>query len=320
VNPASALNLANYTFVPPLAVLSGSLSNASVTLTTAPRETPRNYLLRIANVTGITSGANPIDPNPTFVTLTSARVIVPWGANWLYSTNSQDATLAPPNTLWFAPNFAPGSDWQTGPGLFGYEISSSLIPNLPDHIATPLLPNDVPAEPDSRVTAYFRRVIDLPVLPDGASYVLCHLIDDGAIFYLDGLEIGRVNMTNPPPTFFTQRAAANIEASLKCFPFTATPGEHTLAAEVHQAGLTSSDVLFGVEVRAIGAIPRLEISESTGVVLVHRQADSSWELLSANRLDGPYNALPNAPLRTLRLPASGQTNHSFFKLRYTGWP
>ena len=179
----SAQKLANYTFDPPLAMVNAVLSNSSVTLTTAPREFPINYTLRIANVADNSASPNLIYPNPTFVSLSSARVILPWNAGgWHYNTNNLDATPE-----WKNAGFAPGSGWGIGSGLFGTDSSSAILAGAPAPISTPLAPNTVAAESEKLVTTYFRKTIDLPALPSDAHYVIGHYTDDGFIAYLDDI-------------------------------------------------------------------------------------------------------------------------------------
>jgi len=320
---ATARNPANYQFAPPLAVMAvahtNQTSSASVALTTAPGELGANYVLRIANLRDTRSAGNPIDPNPTLIPLTSARVILPWDADgWLYNTNNLDAT---PD--WKNPNFTPGPDWRTGCGLFGGSAGiGPLIPE-PGFICTPLLPNNVPAESELRVTTYFRRTVELPVLPAGTRYVICHYADDGFIAYLDGAEIYRFAMPAGAVTFTNRSTGIPTgNATMRSFSFTATPGEHTLAVELHQAGVTSSDVLFGMEVRIVGGIvPSLSIAHSVNAdINLNWDADDSWRLRSASVLAGPYLdvAIPaGTRLGAFTLPRASATNgNQYYRLDY----
>jgi len=325
LNEASVRNLASYTFTPAVTVIDAALANrtssAVVTLTTAPRELA-NYVLRIANLFDTSSGGNLIFPNPTFVTLTSASVILPWDAdNWLYNTNNLDTT---PD--WKNPDFVPGPDWRTGRGLFGTEAPiGPLIPWL-EFIATPLIPNNVLAESELRVTAYFRKAIDLPALPAGAHYVICHYADDGFIAYLDGAEIHRFGMPAGAVTFTNRSTGIPTgDATHRSFTFNAPPGTHTLAVELHQAGVISSDVLFGMEVRLVaGTSPSLSIAQSVnGDVNLNWNADNNWRLRSAPAVNGPYLdvAIPvGGRLGTFTLPSTSVTNRSFWLLDYISGP
>ena len=318
----SAQNLANYQLSPSLQVSSAVLANAgnsaTVTLTTAPRAYPGSYTLRVSGLTDTRSSANRIDPDPTSVLLTAATTVESYTAStWHYATNSQDGAN------WTIAGFVPGAEWLTGLAFFGTEDSAALtnsLPVQPNPIATPIAPNNITASPDQFVTAYFRRQINLPSLPANTAFALCHWTDDGAIFYLDGVEIGRYNMPAGPATFVT-RATAGIEASLQCLLFSAPAGVHTLAVEVHQAGTTTSDGLFGAEIRAVTLPESISIDrDASGNNTVTFIADSSWQLAGSAAVDGNYGAVPGNPLGRFVVPQAAQTNNQFFHLQYRGAP
>jgi len=323
---ASAWDAANYVFTPALAVSNAVLLNetsfATVTLTTAPREIGSNYTLRIANLRDTRSAGNSIFPNPTTVALTTARAIMPWDADgWYYNTNNLDT--APD---WKNSDFLPGADWGFGSGLFGEETSPSILAAAPAPIATPLTANAF-APGDQLTTTYFRKTIDLPLLPSGARYVICHYTDDGFIAYLDGAEIHRFAMPVSAVTFTTRSIGIPTgEATYRSFELNASPGPHLLAVELHQASTTSADVLFGMEVRVMDAAsPALSIARTAnGGVTLNWSADNNWRLRRAADLSGPYLdvAIPaGTRFGTFTPPAASiSSGSSFFRLDYTGRP
>jgi hypothetical protein len=127
---------------------------------------------------------------------------------------------------------------------------------------------------------------------------------------------------------FTNRStgiANGGEASMRAFTFTATPGAHVLAVELHQAGVTSSDVFFAMEVRVVlGPSPGLSISRAgNGDLNLRWNADDNWRLRYAATLSGPYLdvAIPiGSRLGTYTLPATSVTNRSFWLLDYISGP
>jgi hypothetical protein len=314
----AAQSTANYTLTPSVAVTAAVLGadGTTVTLTTGQRAVGTSSL-RIANLTDDRFLSNPLDPNPTTVPITSVSLALGYGAGtWKYETNSQDATLSS-GTPWYAPGFNDGS-WQSGQAFFGFETGQAVTNSLPPpRIVTVLPPNSDVNFPDAAVTSYFRRQINLPPVPAGGVYAICHYIDDGAIFYLDGVELGRYNMPEPgAPVVFTNRASAAIEASLNCFFFTAPAGNHSLAIEIHQGGVTTSDVVFGAEIVAMAAPPRLTAVHDPGGVRVNWNGDSSWQLVQSVTVNGAFAATPGAPLGTHLVPTASATNTTFFHLRY----
>ncbi len=98
-------------------------------------------------------------------------------------------------------------------------------------------------------TCYFRHIFDAPELPDASALTLRLLIDDGAIVYLNGAEIARVNMPEGAVTM-TTRAPKVVDDPISDERQVAATalkhGRNTLAVEVHQASQTSADLRLGL--------------------------------------------------------------------------
>lgn len=284
------------------------LANNVVTLTTSARAAG-NSTLTITGVTDNRSTPNLLDPNPTTVALTTVQVIDAWNSTWSFNTNNLDGS---PD--WTTTG---GAGWETGNALFGTETSAGVIALFPTPIATVIPPNT--NTPPDFVTAYFRKSVTLPALGAGMSYALAHIIDDGAVFYLNGVEFGRLNMASGAVAYATKATTAG-EATLLSLPLTATAGTHTLAIEVHQGGATtSSDIVFGAQVIAIPMVsPSLSISSSGTNAVVSWTADSTWQLVGSTNVAGPYAPVAGNPSRTLTTPKTQPTQ--FYELRYTPQP
>lgn len=321
LSAASAQNIANYSLsggaTVSAAVLANGANNATVTLTTSARGAAVSTLT-ITGVTDNRAGANAINPNPTTVTLTGSSIVpgTEWAGAWLFNTNNLDADAA-----WKDAGYTPGADWQTGNGLFGTEPSTGVIALFPTPIVTVIPPNSV--EPADAVTAYFRKEITLPPLGAGLVYVLKHFIDDGAVFYLNGVEFGRFNMPAGPVSYSTRAATANeaTQQSLRLPASASAGGNFTLAIEVHQGGATtSSDIMFAAEIAAITAPPALSIARNDTGLSLNWAADSNWRLLGANDVAGPYTAVAGNPFMTFAVPTASQTNHNFYLLEFNPAP
>ena len=132
--------------------------------------------------------------------------------------------------------------WPAGAGLLAYETCGCL----PQPTGTTLVTNQ------SSLTYYFRTHFNFAGNPADVSLVLSNVIDDGAVFYLNGVEIARVNMpagtvtyTTPASTTVsdaTNYTVLNISGNLLT---NLVAGDNVLAVEVHQINSTSTDIVFG---------------------------------------------------------------------------
>ncbi len=110
------------------------------------------------------------------------------------------------------------------------------------------------ALPLGPTTYYFRHVFQFSGDPATATLQLDTAIDDGAIYYLNGVEVYRQNMPAGPVTSSTFAATAIGDASISNVLSVPTanllPGTNVLAVEVHQAGAADSGMVFGAALNA----------------------------------------------------------------------
>src|SRR5207302_1802709 len=101
-------------------------------------------------------------------------------------------------------------------------------------------------------TFYFRTHFKFFGSLNGLALSLQTVIDDGAVFYLNGHELYRLGMPAGPISYATVNGVRTIGSSPGLegpFIVPATylvPGDNVLAAEVHQWALNSSDIVFGL--------------------------------------------------------------------------
>ena len=129
-------------------------------------------------------------------------------------------------------------------------------------------------------TYYFRTTFVLPSLPAGGSLVLSNILDDGAVFYLNGKELHRQGIEPGPVDFNTvgsdfRSPGTAVGDAAWAGPFllpsnTLVIGTNVLAVEVHQVNTTSSDIVFGC---------RLDLELGTLVGLTPGAANSVAALL-----------------------------------------
>jgi peptidoglycan/xylan/chitin deacetylase (PgdA/CDA1 family) len=102
-----------------------------------------------------------------------------------------------------------------------------------------------------RPTAYFRRSFSLAGVPT-APVTLVLERDDGAVVFVNGVEVFRANLPAGTVTYATLASAAVDDAvtdtvSIPASRFTA--GTNVVAVEVHQVSATSSDLSFDLELK-----------------------------------------------------------------------
>ena len=182
----------------------------------------------------------PGNANPTFVTSESS--ILDFGDTWRYDESGNDL-----GTTWRNAQFD-DSSWATGAGPLGVAAGELPIP-----IQTPL---DPPSQ-RSVVTHYFRREfqVDAELLASNkTTFQLSQLVDDGAIVYINGVEVLRQGL---PDGEITASTTANVGIGIPEIegPFAIPreafqPGSNQIAVEVHQVSRRNSDVAFGLQIIA----------------------------------------------------------------------
>jgi hypothetical protein len=161
---------------------------------------------------------------------------------WKYIDTGADL-----GTAWRAPGFN-DSAWPQGPGLLGQLRNGGV---LPEPILTPLTIGN------TRTSFYFRTHFNLPANHNLTAIQLSHIIDDGAVVYLNGTELFRYNLPGGQ-ILSTTLASANIldaeyqgplNIPLNSFQI----GDNVFAVEVHQNSINSQDINFGMTLNGISA-------------------------------------------------------------------
>ncbi|MBN1442366.1 MAG: lamin tail domain-containing protein, partial [Planctomycetes bacterium] len=163
---------------------------------------------------------------------TEDTVLVPIDASWRYDESGDDL-----GTAWRQAGFD-DSSWPSGPALFYNETG-----NLP-------APKNTPLELGA-VTFYFRARFDYSGNPADAQIYIRPVVDDGAVFHLNGVEAHRFNMPDGAIDASTL-ASVSVGNAVYTGPFalptgSLVAGSNLLAVEVHQSTASSTDVVFGVE-------------------------------------------------------------------------
>lgn len=103
-------------------------------------------------------------------------------------------------------------------------------------------------------TTYLRTTFDHTHAPHLTDLTMSLLADDGAVVYLNGVEVYRQNMPDGPISFDTLASSPVGEAQyvrgIRLSSEHLREGENVLAVEVHQAADPDTDMLFGLELTA----------------------------------------------------------------------
>lgn len=164
------------------------------------------------------------------------------GSNWKYDASGADPghTASP---KWYDVAFD-DSAWVTGATPIGYGDDNETATDIP-----------LPATPRPLVT-YFRRNFTLLNPTDVVYLEVMMQRDDGAVVYINGVEVGRSNVSATPPMSNTTPAASTTSNEVKWvyIPVKAEGlnlgGNNTIAVSVHQDSNTSSDTRMNCEVIA----------------------------------------------------------------------
>ena len=160
-------------------------------------------------------------------------VLVAMDAHWRFDQSGVDR-----GTEWRQPDFD-DDDWPSGRGVLARETADL---SAPKNTSLEL----------GLTTYYFRTTFDFRGDPAESVLRLQHLVDDGAVFYLNGQEFDRYRMPDGEIQSSTLADSTTPDATpvvgKPINPTLLRQGVNTLAVEVHQSSRRSNDVVFGVEV------------------------------------------------------------------------
>ncbi len=160
------------------------------------------------------------------------------------------------------------------------------------------------------ITYYFRTHFNLDADPaDVSSLQISPLLDDGAVFYINGVEVYRLRMAEGDFDYETF-ANAGVGNAVYDGPFdlpTAAlqQGDNVIAVEVHQASAGSSDIVFGLTLDAT-------------VVSGDNEMAVAYDLLDGLRItEIMYHPPSDADAEFIELQNVGQTPLQLGGVRFT---
>ena len=189
-------------------------------------------------------------------------VLIPFGSTWKYLDDGSEQGYE------WRQDFFDDSSWKSGLAELGYGEDETTQVGFGDN-------------PRSKfITTYFRRkfMVDDPSALPGIKLEL--LRDDGAVLFVNGVEVGRSNM--PEDELITKDTVASlsqggvVETVIHEFivsPLLLKPGENIIAVEVHQDKPGSSDLSFDLRATDVvgptaPVIRRSWLAASTGESII----------------------------------------------------
>jgi hypothetical protein len=173
----------------------------------------------------------------------SGTIVIPRStAGWLY-----DAQRAEPAAGWKGLPYD-DSGWKPATTEVGFGEGDE---------ATTLTAAEQGPTGDKTTTVYFRRTFQLSDASAVTEMQIELNRDDGAVVYINGMEVGRENIDPGPVTYATLADNASPENVFNTMPVPAAvlatlqDGDNVIAVEVHQSSLTSSDLGFDLELSAV---------------------------------------------------------------------
>ncbi len=237
-----------------------------------------------------------------------AATFLPAGSTWRYLDTGVNQ-----GTAWRQPGFADDT-WRAGPAELGYGDGGERT-----------VVSYGPSAANKYNTTYFRASFTVADVTAVQSLVAQLRRDDGAVVYLNGVEVVRSNLPAGTITYAT-RAVTNIEgtaestyASSSISPAWLVAGVNTIAVEVHQQWSGSSDLSF--DLALTGTVEMNPSTTTTGAATTSTTAGPTTATTAASTTTGAPTTTTGVPTTTTGSPGGPATlvaTGSTWRYRDTG--
>jgi hypothetical protein len=160
--------------------------------------------------------------------------ILPLSSSWKYLDNGSNQGIA-----WRSTSFN-DSNWNIGNAKFGYGISDANT-----------IVGFGPSPSKKYITTYFRNNFTINDLSKLASATGKLYRDDGAVVYINGIEVFRNNLPSGTVSFTTLATDAKDNGTsavvFNVNPSVLVNGTNVIAVEIHQSKANSPDIAFDLE-------------------------------------------------------------------------
>jgi len=225
----------------------------------------------------------------------SNLTLLPSGYVWKYFDLGME-----PSTTWMSKEFN-DVGWKTGFAQFGYGDGDerTVISYGPD-------------AQNKYVTSYYRTTFQVQEVNNISQLTVKLLRDDGAVVYLNGIEVARSNMPSGTITYNTYASSVVGDAAEVTFydyvvdKNLLVNGTNIIAVEIHQSNATSSDVSFDLSLEVqlhqqnysetvVGTTASFDYTLSTDAELIAEFEKNSSSELAQNINEPVTLALANSP-------------------------
>jgi hypothetical protein len=296
----------------------------TVRLLTAQLSASEQYVLRVSGMQDMASASNRMAPNAGVIlghTIDLVNFDHADGTS-LWRFYGVDGDMRTELAGWTAIDFMdflqPFEGWEEGYGLIAYVPG---VVGLPAQQRT-LAPMRATSPAYALPCYYFRIKFNFRDFAPETSLQLRHIVDDGAVFYLNGQEINRFHIGAGSVACATVAVPVANGTIVGPFTISATnliSGTNVLAVEVHQESASSQDILFGAELKAVIAsvlltdhIPRLLVQITNRLVRLDWTAPG-YTLEQAVAVTGAWETVDGVVNNTYSTSATNAAR--FFRLR-----
>ncbi|MEJ7625933.1 MAG: alkaline phosphatase D family protein [Ferruginibacter sp.] len=187
--------------------------------------------------------------------------VLNFGDTWKYFANTAANS---PGAAFSSPTFNDAS-WLSGIAKLGYGDDGEVTCVPSGTTCTdPCIPGITCAK---YTTTYFRKKITINNLATFSGFTLNIKRDDGAVVYVNGVEVFRTNMPAGAITYSTYAPALITEGAEEEIVITSptiassffVSGENTIAVEIHQNNDFSSDIGFDLQIIGIPSVAANEV-------------------------------------------------------------
>lgn len=206
-----------------------------------------------------------------FIAISQTNFILS-GDTWKYLDNGTNQ-----GTAWQAVGFNDAS-WSSGASQLGYGDGDEAT-----------VVSFGPSSTNRYPTTYFRKTISIANPSSFQNFTLRLKRDDGAVVYVNGVEVYRDYMPSGVPSYTDYSSGTPsddgntwLTALISKSKFIA--GNNTIAVEIHNASATSSDISFDLELignpdlvteTTLDRGPYLQVATQTGITIRWRTSDST---------------------------------------------